>query len=50
MKVFNRAKYVSCDKTGDNTLETRSSIVDTVHEMEVVMVTDMETLNTAFTR
>lgn len=44
MKVFNRAKYVSCDKTGDNTLETRSSIVDTVHEMEVVMVTDMVTM------
>ncbi|MFZ5631282.1 MAG: DUF2889 domain-containing protein [Bacillota bacterium] len=41
MKVYNRAKYVSCEKTGDYTLETRSAIIDTVHEMEAVIVTDM---------
>lgn len=42
MKVFNRAKYVSCDKTGDNLLETRSGIIDTLHEMEVTIVADMQ--------
>jgi len=41
LKVFNRTKYVNCDKTGDSTLETRSGIVDTLHEMEVVLVADM---------
>ncbi len=42
MKVFSRSKFVSCYKTSENTLETRSSLVDSVHEMEVVIVTDMK--------
>lgn len=44
MKVFNRAKYVNCDRTGDQTLETRSGIIDTIHEIEIVLVTDMRTM------
>lgn len=42
MKVYTRAKFVSSEKIGENTLETRSSLVDTIHEMEVVIVTDMK--------
>lgn len=38
MKVYSRAKFVSCEKTGENTLETRSAMIDTLHEMEVVIV------------
>ncbi|MCL6610190.1 MAG: DUF2889 domain-containing protein [Peptococcaceae bacterium] len=41
MKVFNRAKYVNCDKTGDWILETRAGIIDTIHEIEVMLVADM---------
>ncbi len=44
MKVFNRAKYVNCDKIGDHFLETRAGIIDTIHEMEVVLLTDMRTM------
>lgn len=44
MKVFNRAKYVNCDKLDDFTLETRSGIIDTLHEIEVVIVTDMRNM------
>jgi len=42
LKVYSRAKFVSCEKTGEYTLETRSSIIDTIHEMEVLIVTDMK--------
>lgn len=42
MKVYSRSKYVSCEKTDEYTLETKSSIIDTIHEMEVVIVTDMK--------
>lgn len=44
MKVYNRAKYINCDRTGDFTLETRSGVIDTLHEMEVVIVTDMRSM------
>ncbi len=33
MKVFNRAKYVNCDRTGEHILETRSGIIDTIHDI-----------------
>lgn len=44
MKVYNRAKYTNCDKNGEYLLETRSGVIDTVHEMEVIIVTDMRTM------
>ncbi|MFZ5597752.1 MAG: DUF2889 domain-containing protein [Bacillota bacterium] len=44
MKVFSRSKQVGCEKTGDYTLKTVSAIVDTIHEMEVVIVTDMRNM------
>ncbi|MFZ5644648.1 MAG: DUF2889 domain-containing protein [Bacillota bacterium] len=42
MKIFTRSKHVTCDKTGDNTLETRSCLVDTMHEIEVFITIDIE--------
>lgn len=44
MRVFNRAKYVNCDKLDEFTMKTRSGIIDTLHEMEVVIVTDMRNM------
>jgi hypothetical protein len=42
LKIFTRSKHITCDKTADNLLETRSALVDTVHEMEVLITTDIE--------
>lgn len=41
MKVFTRSKHITCDKISDNLLETRSGMVDTVHEMDVLITTDI---------
>lgn len=42
MKVFTRSKHVTCDKTADNLLEVRSGIIDTIHEIELVIILDIE--------
>lgn len=41
MKIFTRTKHITCDKTEENILETRSGLLDTVHELEVVIATDI---------
>lgn len=41
MKIFTRTKHITCDKTADNILETRSGLLDTVHELEVLITTDI---------
>lgn len=41
MKVFTRTKHITCDTTADNILETRSGLLDTVHEIELLITTDI---------
>lgn len=42
MKIFTRSKHVTCDKTADNLLEVRSSLIDTIHEIELAIYLDIE--------
>jgi len=41
LKIFTRSKHITCDRTEDNLLETRSGLLDTVHEIEVLITTDI---------
>ncbi|MFZ5643509.1 MAG: DUF2889 domain-containing protein [Bacillota bacterium] len=42
MKIFTRSKHVTCDKTADNLLEARSGLIDTIHEIELSVILDIE--------
>lgn len=41
MKIFTRTKHITCDRTADNILETRAGLLDTVHELELLITADI---------
>ncbi|MHB8157702.1 MAG: DUF2889 domain-containing protein [Desulfocucumaceae bacterium] len=42
MRIFTRSKHVTCDHTEGGLLVTRSGLIDTVHEIEVIITTDID--------
>jgi len=42
LKIFTRSKHMTCDKTADNLLEARSGLIDTIHEIELLIILDLE--------